>query len=194
MKTLKSLPIASCLALCAGVSTPAFSAPLKPVAMTCAEFLTLDDVVKPKVIFWAEGFSQGGKPSDALVDIGETDTLVPALVTECKEAPQAKLADTIVKQRAATSKATPKAGAVAKPQPAKQPAQLRASMSCAEFVTLDDIVQPKVVYWAEGYSKKGRPIDAVVDVVETDTLVPMLVSECKATPKLTFWEKIKSHF
>jgi hypothetical protein len=69
-----------------------------------------------------------------------------------------------------------------------------AKMTCEEFVALDDVVRPKVVYWAEGFSKKGKPVDSVVDVDETDRLVPVLVKECKETPKATFWQKIKKHF
>lgn len=59
---------------------------------------------------------------------------------------------------------------------------------------LDDIVKPKVVYWAEGFNKKGKPTGYVVDFDDTDKLVPVVVTECKETPKLSFWEKIKKHF
>ena len=69
-----------------------------------------------------------------------------------------------------------------------------AKMTCEEFVALDEVVQPKVVYWAEGFHKKGKPEDLVIDVDETDSLVPVLITECQETPKLSFWEKIKSHF
>jgi hypothetical protein len=59
---------------------------------------------------------------------------------------------------------------------------------------LDDVVKPKVVYWAEGFNKKGKAEDAVVDIAATDYLVPVLVDECQETPKASFWEKIKKHF
>lgn len=67
-------------------------------------------------------------------------------------------------------------------------------MKCEEFVALDDLVQPKVVYWAEGFNRKGKPVDAAVDIAETDELIPVLVTECKETPKASFWEKLKKHF
>jgi hypothetical protein len=69
-----------------------------------------------------------------------------------------------------------------------------AKMTCEEFVMLDDVVKPKVVYWAEGFNHKGKPVDAVVDIDATDKLVPILVTECQKTPKATFWQKIKKHF
>lgn len=190
MRIASNLFISSCLVLCSGVSVSALAAPLKPATMTCAEFLTLGDAVKPKVLFWAEGFNHAGKPVDAVVDVGETDTLVPVLVTECKKKPQETLASTLARQNAALPKTPPQVAPVAKPKAAQKP----ASMSCAEFVALDDVIQPKVVYWAEGYTKKGKPVDPYFDVSETDTLVPVLIQECKATPKLTLWERIKSHF
>lgn len=69
-----------------------------------------------------------------------------------------------------------------------------AKMTCDEFVMLDDVVKPKVVYWAEGFNRKGKPVDEVVDFDATDKLVPVLVEECQKAPKASFWQKIKKHF
>jgi HdeA/HdeB family len=76
---------------------------------------------------------------------------------------------------------------------AATPAHKPAKMTCEEYVMLDDIVKPKVVYWAEGFNKKGKAEDAVVDIAATDKLVPILVDECQEAPKASFWEKIKKH-
>jgi hypothetical protein len=78
----------------------------------------------------------------------------------------------------------------ASPTPTHKPAK----MTCEEYVMLDDVVKPKVVYWAEGFNNKGKAKDAVVDIAATDNLVPILVDECQETPKASFWEKIKKHF
>ncbi len=164
-----------------------------PEKMTCKEFVALDDAVKPKVVYWAEGLNRKGKPVDSVVDVDETDKLVPVLVTECKETPEHLLMKKI-KEHAA-QKAAPVAAASGVPQkPAAAATPKPIKMTCKEFVALDDAVKPKVVYWAEGFSKKGKPVDSVVDVDETDRLVPVLVTECKETPKLSFWQKIKKHF
>jgi hypothetical protein len=77
---------------------------------------------------------------------------------------------------------------------AATPMHKPAKMTCREYVMLDDIVKPKVVYWAEGFNQKGKEDDAVVDIAATDKLVPILVDECQETPKASFWEKIKKHF
>ena len=69
-----------------------------------------------------------------------------------------------------------------------------ATMTCEEFVALDGVIRPKVVYWAEGFNHKGKPDDAVVDIDATDRLVPILVDECQETPKASFWDKIMKHF
>ena len=179
-------------ALSAGVITQqAMAESHTPEKMTCKEFVALDDAVKPKVVYWAEGLNKKGKPVDSVVDVDETDKLVPVLVSECKETPEHSLMKKIKEHTA--QKATPVAAASGVPQnPAAAPKPVK--MSCKEFVALDDAVKPKVVYWAEGFSKKGKPVDSVVDVDETDRLVPVLVTECKETPKLTFWQKIKKHF
>lgn len=68
-----------------------------------------------------------------------------------------------------------------------------ATMTCEEFVVLDDVVKPKVVYWAEGYNRKGKPVDAVVDITATDKMVPLLVTECQKTPKAKLMQKIQKH-
>ena len=77
---------------------------------------------------------------------------------------------------------------------AATPTHKPVKMTCEEYVMLDDVVKPKVVYWAEGFNQKGKENDAVVDIAATDKLVPILVDECKQTPEASFWEKIKKHF
>lgn len=67
-------------------------------------------------------------------------------------------------------------------------------MTCEEFLSLDDVAKPKVVYWAEGFNRKGKPVDAVVDIDSTDRLVPVLITECQKAPKHSFWQTIKKHF
>ena len=69
-----------------------------------------------------------------------------------------------------------------------------AEMTCEEYVILDDVVKPSVVYWSQGFNYKGEPVDAVIDFDATNSLVPVIVDECKKTPKASFWEKVKQHF
>jgi hypothetical protein len=72
--------------------------------------------------------------------------------------------------------------------------QKPVKMTCDEFVAVDDAVKPKLVYWAEGFNAKGKPVDQIVDVERTDKLIPVLITECKETPKATFWQRVKKHF
>jgi HdeA/HdeB family protein len=161
------------------VATSAFAATHKPGEMTCADFLALADVEKPKIVYWAEGFNKNGRAIDSAFDIVETDRLVPVLVAECVKTPKESLSKVVQQHPSASKPAT-----AAKP----------AKMTCEEFVALEDVAKPKVVYWAEGFNKDGKATDAVVDIDETDRLVPTLISECKETPKLTLWQKIKKYF
>ena len=66
-----------------------------------------------------------------------------------------------------------------------------AKMNCEEFIALDDVVKPKVVYWMQGLNDKGKPETAYFDVEETDRLVPILVEECGKTPKQSLWSRFK---
>jgi hypothetical protein len=153
----------------------------KPGEMTCEDFVALADVEKPKVIYWAEGFDKKGKAVDSTVDVTETDKMVPVIVSDCMKSPKEPLVKAIQRQPAATVKPV-----AAAPKPAK--------MRCDEFVALEDVARPKVVYWAEGFNKDGGSADSVVDIAETDRLVPVLVQECTDEPKLTFWQKLKKYF
>jgi hypothetical protein len=71
---------------------------------------------------------------------------------------------------------------------------LPAKMSCEEFVALDEVERPKVVYWAVGYDKTGKPEDAGFDIQASDSLVPVLIEECKNAPKDSFWKRAKARF
>jgi hypothetical protein len=66
-------------------------------------------------------------------------------------------------------------------------------ISCEEFLTLDEQVQPRAVYYVAGYNSAGN---LTADEVETDVLVkPVAVGvleDCKKEPKATLWSKIKS--
>ena len=90
-------------------------------------------------------------------------------------------------------------GAALADQPAKAAARTSkgtkpAKMSCEEFLALDEVTRPKVVYWAEGFSRHGKPEGVVVDTEATDRVVPMLVESCQKEPKASFWKKAKAEF
>jgi hypothetical protein len=66
-----------------------------------------------------------------------------------------------------------------------------AKMTCEDYVVLDDVIKPKVMYWTEGFNKNGQLVDDVFDVDETDKLIPVLVAECQKNPKVPLREKVK---
>jgi len=65
-------------------------------------------------------------------------------------------------------------------------------MTCEDFLALDETVQPKAVIYAVAYAKGGKPEAAVVDIEATDTITPLVIEECKAKPKESFWAKVKA--
>jgi hypothetical protein len=89
-------------------TTPILAATHTPAKMTCAEFVSLDEVVKPKVVYWVQGFNKKGKPKSAFVDVEETDKLIPIIVTECQAAPKKKMKDVAksIENRAQLSETT----------------------------------------------------------------------------------------
>lgn len=69
-----------------------------------------------------------------------------------------------------------------------------AEMSCEEFLMLDGKNKLKIVYWVDGFSKKGLPVVAEIDTDKTDQLIPALIAECNEAPSASFWEKIRNYF
>ena len=65
-------------------------------------------------------------------------------------------------------------------------------MTCEEFAAHTTTDQLREAAWLDGYSKRGKPIDDVAEVdVERD--VDAIVIDCKQTPKVTLWDKIRAH-
>jgi acid stress chaperone HdeA len=54
--------------------------------------------------------------------------------------------------------------------------------------------QPQAVYWGVGYGKHGQPDAEAVDVEGVETVVPIVLQECKKAPKESFWQKVKAEF
>lgn len=171
--------------LSATVARSAHAVNHMPSQMTCEEFTGLTEVEKPKIVYWVDGFGKGKMP-DSAVEVDKTDKLLPVLIGECKKTPSETLSMAIrsVAPRLATaSKPTAQPKRPIEPKPTK--------MSCDEFIAMDDVVRPKVVYWAEGFDKGGKAGNSVVDLDATDRLIPLLVKECRDTPKLGLWQKLQ---
>ena len=68
----------------------------------------------------------------------------------------------------------------------------RESMKCGEFLALDTVQRPKVIYWAEGVNNKGTPQDAVIDIEATDRVIPIIEEKCRVEPQASLWAKIEA--
>ena len=77
----------------------------------------------------------------------------------------------------------PKADSVKKPL---------GKLTCEDFIGIDDVIKPQYVIAAVAYTKGGKAKNAVIEVVDTETLVPFLIEECQKAPKESFWAKLKS--
>ena len=65
-------------------------------------------------------------------------------------------------------------------------------MTCEDFLAVEDTIKPKVVFWAVAYAQGGKPEAAVLDIEGTDKITPLLIEDCKAAPKESFWKKVKA--
>ncbi len=78
------------LILTAAATTTLAAKVEKPVTQwTCADFLSVDDQFKPKVIYWATAFAKGGQPEAAVIDIKGIEKVTPQIIGKCKKEPQA---------------------------------------------------------------------------------------------------------
>ena len=74
------------------------------------------------------------------------------------------------------------------------PKKHASQLTCEEFLSIDEINRPKIIYWTVGQMKKGKPEHVDVLISRTDRLVPVVIEECKKNPKKTFWQEIEKHF
>jgi acid stress chaperone HdeA len=66
-----------------------------------------------------------------------------------------------------------------------------AKMKCADFVAVDEVYRPALVYWVAGVDHLGVS-ETDTMVVDTATPVALIVAECKKTPKASFKAKVRA--
>jgi hypothetical protein len=67
-------------------------------------------------------------------------------------------------------------------------------ITCEEFLAMNPEDQNRIAYWVDGYYTAKN--EAAVGTVAYDKFgepIGALIEACKATPKETLWQKIKSH-
>ena len=69
-----------------------------------------------------------------------------------------------------------------------------AKMTCEDFIGLEESFRPRAVYWAIAYGNDGKPQSAGVNVEGIEHMIPVVIEACKATPKESFWQKVKTEF
>ncbi len=51
---------------------------------TCKDYMEMDETVKPKFIFYTEGYSKHGKPTSTAFDVIDIDKMKPVLDEYCR--------------------------------------------------------------------------------------------------------------
>ena len=84
-----SVVAATLVASSTGAMAAQSTAANKPLGkMTCEDFIALDDSFKPKMVYWAVAYGQGGKPESAGINVDGTEKMIVALGEACKKAPK----------------------------------------------------------------------------------------------------------
>ncbi|PBJ18297.1 MULTISPECIES: acid-activated periplasmic chaperone HdeA [unclassified Pseudomonas] len=69
---------------------------------------------------------------------------------------------------------------------AKAPKTPVDKWTCGDFLEMDETYRPSAVFFAEGFTKSGKPVDAVMDVDGTLTVTPKLIEACTQNTKGSF--------
>jgi acid stress chaperone HdeA len=89
MKSLKVLAVVACLFVAHAASAQEKPKPISPAKMTCADFVAVDEVYRPSLVYWVAGVDKlGVRETDTLV----VDTAHPVgemVAQECRKDPHA---------------------------------------------------------------------------------------------------------
>ena len=66
------------------------------------------------------------------------------------------------------------------------------AMTCHDFLLIEDAVKPEIVYWVATSGESGQPQSSVIDVDDTDRIVPVIVEACRQAPNESFWQKVRA--
>ena len=77
------------IALCGAAMAATPAKVVKPMEMTCEDFLSFDEVTRPQIVYWSEGFTHKDRIKNIAFDMDRTNSLVPVLVQECTKEPHA---------------------------------------------------------------------------------------------------------
>jgi len=179
MRILRLLLVAALaggVASCAARSGPC-PKKIDPTRLTCDEFVSLDESVRPRAVAWLAGYDRANRVTDEAVGEIDVDRQTDVVVVACQESPKVTLWDKIRAHFPGGSK---------KVDPTK--------MTCADFTYLSATEQGEVAYWVDGYNRAKRVNQAAIDEVDFERDTAVIVQVCKDAPKESLWAKIKSHF
>jgi acid stress chaperone HdeA len=72
-----------------------------------------------------------------------------------------------------------------------EPKKPVSNWTCEEFLGVEADFQPKVVYYATAFPKSGKPT-SLIDIEGTEKVAPLVIDECKKSPKDPFMTKLKN--
>jgi hypothetical protein len=185
----KTMPVVGALAMGLVASIAAAkTAKIDPTRMTCEEFVALENGVKPDVIAYLQGYSEGGKGTHPVAVAVPAAAEVKYVETVCAEAPKESLWQRLR----------------AKLPGGKQKVADPTKMTCEEYLALEH-AKPEVANWLQGYTEGQKTADrgeptagdrptggaGAAEPAVLDHEVVQLTAVCREAPKKSLWERIK---
>jgi acid stress chaperone HdeA len=88
------------------------------------------------------------------------------------------------------SKKPDAAEASKKPVAAEASKKPVTNWTCDDFLSIDDVFRPKVVYAATPHVKTSKPKD-VIDTDETEKVIPVIIAECEKARQSAFLRELE---
>jgi acid stress chaperone HdeA len=75
---------------------------------------------------------------------------------------------------------------------ATAPAKSVDKWTCGDFLELKESYKPNAMFFAEGFTKAGKPVDAVMDVDGTLKVTPKVIEACTQNMQGSFVDTLKA--
>lgn len=85
---------------------------------------------------------------------------------------------------------TPAVATPSKTTPPRSP----ETITCREFVDLDNVFKPQAVSYVIGYDRAKRAHVESITVEGIDRIVPVMVDSCRARPAGTLLDRVKAYW
>jgi acid stress chaperone HdeA len=73
-----------------------------------------------------------------------------------------------------------------------EPTKPLAQWTCKDYLDIEDVIRPKVVYWSSAHAKPGKPKAVTIKIKETEQVIPILEEDCRKASGESFWKHLEA--